>query len=123
MTSGTHFRSDPLYAVLIPLLAEELDVAEDALQPDTRLYHDLAVGGHGWEKLLQRLGRTFGVNLTALNGELHWPTERSFWTSIAQAAGEDYFPITVADIAEWITTGEFAYDYANRRAVPSPHHR
>jgi hypothetical protein len=110
--------SDPLYAVLIPLLAEQLGVSRDVLRPDTRLYHDLNVTGEDWEALLQLLGKTFGVNLTALNGEIHWPTKRSFWSIMAYPVGRDYFPITVSDIAEWIKASEFRYDYNARRAIP-----
>ena len=95
MASSAELRADPLYAVLIPLLAEQLGVVEDVLRPETRLYHDLDVAEDDWEKLLQLLGRTFGVNLTALNGELHWPTGRSFWSRLAHPAGNDYFPLTV----------------------------
>ena len=113
-------KPDPLYAVLIPLLAEQLDVTAETLTPATRLFHDLDLDADGWEELLQLLGRTFGVNLTALNGEYHWPTARSFWERIAIPAGRDYFPITVEDVAVWIRAGEFKYDYATRRAVPHP---
>ena len=113
-------KPDPLYAVLIPLLAEQLDVAPEALTPATRLYHDLDLDADGWEVLLQLLGRTFSVNLTALNDEFHWPTKRSFWEQIAAPRGHDYFPITVEDIATWIKAGEFQYDYTTRRAVPHP---
>jgi hypothetical protein len=113
-------KPDPLYAVLIPLLAEQLDVTAETLTPATRLYHDLDLDADGWEELLQLLGRTFDVNLTALNGEYHWPTKRSFWEHIAAPRSRDYFPITVEDIATWIKAGEFQYDYTTRRAVPHP---
>jgi hypothetical protein len=108
-------RPDPLYAVLIPLLAEQLDVAPEALTAETRLYHDLDVQADDWEELLQLLGRTFDVDLTALNGEYHWPTKQNFWSHMANPAGSEYFPITVADVADWIKAGEFRYDYASRK--------
>lgn len=111
---------DPLDAVLIPLLADELNVAPALLRPEARLYHDLDVSGEKMERLFQRLGRTFGVNLTALNENMHWPTGKSSWSPLDEPIGDIFFPITVADIADWVRTGEFHYDYTRRRPVPRP---